>query len=170
MMKKNILVIIVCIILSASLVSAQVNTTIDPPYKRFPTFPPVKLLLTDSTTYFTKADLKKKSAVLLMLFNPDCDHCQKETEDILKNIDKFKKIRIVLATTMSFEMMKSFYTKYNLALYDNIVVGQDFQFFLPSFFIIRNLPFLAFYDKKNELISVFEGAPGVSKILAAFEK
>ena len=36
-----------------------------PPYKRFPTVPPLKLLLLDSTSYFTKNDLKKNKPVLI---------------------------------------------------------------------------------------------------------
>lgn len=136
-----------------------------PPYKRFPNFPPVKLLLTDSTNYFTKDDLKKKSPVLLILFSPDCEHCRKETEELIRNINEFQKIQIVMATFLSYEKMMNFYNEFGLEKYNNIVVGQDFQNFLPSFFMIHNLPFHAFYDKKKELISAFEGSITVEKIL-----
>ena len=52
----------------------------DPPYKRFPTPPPLKLLLTDSSTIFTDKQLKKDTPLFLILFSPDCEHCQTETE------------------------------------------------------------------------------------------
>ena len=107
---------------------------------------------------------------MFMLFNPDCDHCKKETEEILENIRKFKNIQIIMATFMPFKMMKEFYEKFNLYQYDNIVVGQDVNFFLPSFYKVANLPFHAFYNKKHELISVFEGSMNVPKILAEFDK
>jgi len=142
----------------------------DPPYKRFPTFPPVKLLLTDSVTLFTKEDIKKKTPVMIMLFNPDCDHCREETEELIENIDRFKKVQIIMTTFMPFEKMISFYTEYDLDKYDNIIVGQDYQFFLSTFYMISHLPFHAFYDKKKELISVFEGAMSTEKILAELEK
>ena len=134
------------------------NDSIQPPYKRFPSFPPVKLLLPDSTTYFTKADLDKKKPTMLMLFNPQCEHCQHETGEIIKNIDKFKDIQIVMATSMLFDSMFTFREKYNP------------NFFLVTYFMIRNLPFLAFYDKKKELISVFEGSLPIDKVLKEFEK
>src|SRR3569832_221487 len=73
-----------------------------PPYKRFPTVPPIKILLTDSTTWFSKDDLPDKKATMVMLFSPDCDHCKHETEEIIKNMDKFKKIEIVMATPLPF--------------------------------------------------------------------
>ena len=146
------------------------NDSIQPPYKRFPSFPPVKLLLPDSTTYFTKADLDKKKPTMLMLFNPQCEHCQHETGEIIKNIDKFKDIQIVMATSMLFDSMFTFREKYKLADFKNIVVAQDPNFFLVTYFMIRNLPFLAFYDKKKELISVFEGSLPIDKVLKEFEK
>jgi thioredoxin-related protein len=147
----------------------QVDST-TAPYLRFPNFPPVKLLMPDSTSFFTKDELSKKSAVMLMLFNPECDHCQHETEEIIKNIDRFKNIQIVMATSMPFISMKEFMEKYKLAAYKNITVAQDTHYFLPSYYMIRNLPFLAFYNKKKELISVFEGSMPIEKALEELKK
>lgn len=140
------------------------------PYLRFPNFPPVKLLLPDSSSYFTKDNLPKKSAVMLMLFNPQCDHCQHLTEEIIQNIDKFKNIQIIMATSMPFSSMKDFREKYRLAAYENITVSQDTHHFLPSYFMIHNLPFLAFYNKKKELISVSQGSMPMEKVLEELKK
>ena len=139
------------------------------PYQRFPTLPPFKLLKTDSVSVFTKANLKKNRAVLIMLFSPSCDHCQHETEEIIKRIDAFKKIEIVMATPMPFKQMKEFYGKYKLNKFENITVGQDFQYFLPSFFMVRNLPYLAMYDKKGNLLKTFEGNMKMDDLLRVFK-
>lgn len=88
--------------------AGQVDSVAAPPYKRFPTVPPLKLLLTDSVSYFTKETLQKKKAVMLMLFSPDCDYCQHETEEIIRHIDDFKKVQIVMATTLPFEKMADY--------------------------------------------------------------
>ncbi|MCR6721602.1 MAG: hypothetical protein NVV59_15265 [Chitinophagaceae bacterium] len=113
---------------------AQVPDNPLPPYKQFPTAPPVKLLLADSTTVYTRDDLPKKKAVLFMLFSPECDHCRHQTDSILANINKFKNIQIVMATVLPFERLKRFYNEYQLEKYPNIVAGRDFQFLLPPFF------------------------------------
>ena len=151
------------------LANAQSDST-KAPYLRFPFFPPVKLLLPDSASYFSKNDLPKKSAVMLMLFNPQCEHCQHETEAITKNIDKFKDIQIVMTTFMPFDSMMAFREKYKLAQFDNIIIAQDSHYFLPTYFMISNLPFLAFYNKKKELISVFEGSLSIEKVLQELKK
>lgn len=71
---------------------------------------------------------------------------------------------------MPFDSMMAFRETYKLASYENIVVAKDVHFFLPPFFNIRNLPFMAFYNKRKELISVFEGSLSVDKMLAELEK
>ncbi len=153
-----------CIGLCTTLFS-QIDST-SAPYKKFPTFPPVKLLLVDSTSSIIKNDLPKKKPVMLMVFSPDCQHCQHETEELVKSIDKFEKVTIIMATMRPYADMMAFREKYGLAQYKNIIMGQDIQFFLAPFYSIVNLPFLAFYDKKGKLISVFAGSMPVDKVLA----
>lgn len=140
------------------------------PYERFPEFPPFTLLMQDSSSVLIKEKLPKKSPVLLILFNPDCDHCQHETEDITKRIEEFSKIQIIMATPASIPMMKAFIDKYNLTKFKNIVVGQDHKMMMPTFFMIRNMPFLAFYNEKKELIETFSGSMPVDTILSKFRK
>ncbi len=167
-MKKQILLAFAILLTLAA--AAQKDSLNTPPYKKFPFFPPAKLLLPDSTTLFTKANLEKGKSVMVMVFNPDCGHCQHETEEILRNIDSFKHVQIVMATFMPMASVRTFIEKYHLEQYKNIVVTQDPQYFLPTFYMIGNLPFLAFYNKKKELISVFEGSMPMEKTLAELEK
>lgn len=151
--------------------NAQTNSNEpQPAYLRFPTVPPLKILRIDSATYFTKENLSKKKPTIIMVFNPECEHCKHETEEIVKNINDFKNIQIVMTTPQSFHEMKGFYQKYKLGKYPNIIVGRDEHFTLPSFYMIHSLPFLAFYNKKKELISVHEGSMTVPKMLAEIKK
>lgn len=149
---------------------AAAQETQDAPYKKFPSYPPVKLLMPDSTSWFAKTDLPKKKPVMLMLFNPKCEHCQHETEEMTQQIEKYRGICIVMATTASLNEMNAFRDKYTLASFENIIVGRDTGFFLPVFFDIHNLPFHAFYNKKLELISVFSGSMTVEKTLAELNR
>jgi thioredoxin-related protein len=157
------------LLLFALSAQCQTDSIMLPPYQRFRTVPPFKLLKTDSTTYFTKDDLKKNKAVLIIIFSPDCEHCQHETEEILNRIDDFKDIQIVMATTLSFNQMKEFYEKYELSKYNNITVGLDFQYVLLSFFRPRHLPYLGMYDKKGKLLTTFEGSLKMEELLKIFE-
>ena len=165
-MKTTIFSILFCCISS----SAVTQTQPDPPYKRFPTVPPLKLLLTDSSTIFTEKDLKKNTPLFVILFSPDCEHCQKETEELIDKIDSFKNIQIVMATFMPVDKMKTFYNNYKLDRFSNIIVGYDIQHILPTYYRISYTPFLAFYDKKGNLIEGIQGALPLSKVLEYFKE
>ncbi len=148
----------------------QTDPRPEPSYKRFPTVPPLKLLLTDSSTYLTKEKLAKKKSVMIMLFSPDCEHCQHTTEDIIKHIGALEKVQIIMSTTLPFDKMVAFYAKYDLKRFNNIIMGRDISYLLPSFYNVRSLPFLAFYNKKKELVSVFEGGLSIEKIIEESRK
>ncbi|GAB3012637.1 hypothetical protein GCM10027051_14610 [Niabella terrae] len=150
-------------------INAQAQGT--PLYLSQKTPPPTTLLLADSVTKWPlKARYAKNKQLFIMLFNPDCDHCQHETEALIKNISKFKDIQIVMATTKSISEMKAFIKRYGLNKYSNITVGRDIAYVIPSYYEVKNLPYLAFYDKNKRLISTFEGSLGMGAILKIFGK
>lgn len=114
--------------------------------------------------------LPAKKPVLLVIFNPSCDHCKHVTEELIKEYDAFKGIQLVMATTAPLSEMRAFITAYALDKYTDIVVGQDPQFMLPPFFRMRNFPLLASYDKKHQLIAAQEGSLPIKKLLENFGK
>ena len=146
---------------------AQNGQKPEPPYKRFPTVPPIQLLQQDSTT-LTKDKLKKQP-LILMFFSPTCDHCQHQMEDMIKNMDKLSHYQIVLASYSPMEEMTEFYKNYKLSNYPNIKMGRDNRYLLPPFYDIRSLPYLALYNKKGDLVTTFEGNAKVSKLTDALK-
>jgi thioredoxin-related protein len=165
-MQKLVYVVFLLLIGNSMLAQNGIDTT--PPYKRFPTVPPFKLLQTDSVSMFTKNDLKKNKPVLVILFNPDCEHCKHETDEIIKHIDDLKKVQIIMATMAPHAAMKDFYAKYKLGEFKNIKVGRDFQYMLPSFYSVRTLPYLAMYDQKGNLLTTFEGSMKIEELIKVF--
>jgi thiol-disulfide isomerase/thioredoxin len=138
------------------------------PFQRFPTIPPFRLLKLDSSSYLTKEDVKKGRRTIIMFFSPDCEHCKHQTENILADFKDFKDIQIVMATYQPFEEMKEFNAHYRMFEHPNVMMGRDEKFFLPPFYKIRNLPYLALYDKKGNLVTTFEGTQKTETILDAF--
>lgn len=158
--------ILACLI--SSFAFAQ-KDSMDAPYRKFPGIPPFDLLKTDSSTHLTKADINVKHKTLLMFFSPECTHCQHQTEDMLAAIDSLKDIQIVMATYQPFEEMVDFNQKYSIEKYSNIKLGRDTKYFLPPYYRMKSLPFLALYDKKGNFIASFEGNQKIAKLLEAFD-
>jgi thiol-disulfide isomerase/thioredoxin len=165
-MKNTLILVLLAFALSAS---AQQDSIQLPPYKRFPTLPPLQLLLSDSTSKYSKDNLPASKPVMIMMFSPDCEHCQHEAEELVKNKEAFKNIQVVMATTSPLWKMKQFISDYKLSEVPGLVVGKDMYYLLPPFYDMRNFPYLAFYNKKGELISSFEGSMAMESILLIFK-
>ena len=105
-----------------------------------------------------------------MLFSPECSHCQHETEELIAHKDELKDIQIVMVTLHPLWMMNEFIDHYKLKELPNVVVGRDIYYFFPSFYNIRNLPFLAMYDKKGNLITTFEGSMPIARVVETFKE
>ncbi len=147
---------------------SQVDT-ITPLYRRFPTLPPVQLILSDSITKYTKEDIPKKTQVLLLFFSPDCEHCQHETEQLVANKESFKDIQIIMVSTYPFYRINEFAEKYRLSSFEHIVIAKDPAYFMLTFYSIHNFPYLALYSKKGKLIDTFQGSQPIEKIIEAFK-
>lgn len=133
-------------------------------YLRFPTIPKFTIYKAPDSTAFSRENLQKKKPVLFMVFSPDCDHCQHETEELLANIKKFKNTQIVMVTYLPYEEMIAFYKNYKIANYPQITMARDTKFFFPVFFKVRNLPSVFLYDKKGDFKKSFEGSVKIDSI------
>jgi thioredoxin-related protein len=161
--------IVLLISFYSSVAIGQVDT-LQAPYKRFPTLPPIQLLLGDSTSKFTKDALPKDKPVMVMLFSPDCSHCQHTAEELLKYREALKDIQIVMATMHSLSDMNAFVSKYRLRELPNLTIGKDIYYLLAPFYAVRNLPYMAFYNAKGDLLSTFEGGLPIPKVVELFNK
>jgi len=166
-MKKGLFLILLTSIVK--LATAQDLPPDSPAYKRFPTIPPFTVLQVDSTN-LTKDQLNKHQPTIIFYFSPDCDHCKHQWQDFEDHMKEFKKYQIVMITHQPFPTMVAFYNMHKVFNYTNIKMGQDFKFFLPPFYRMQSLPFLALYDKSGRLITTFEGNVKADKLLAAFKK
>jgi thioredoxin-related protein len=148
---------------------AQNNLDV-PPYKRFPTLPPLQLLLGDSATKYAKDNVPRNKAVLVMMFDPECSHCQHSAEEMYQHKNELKDIQVVLATIAPIYQMNSFMQKYKLTEMKNVVAGKDIYLLLPPFFSMKSFPFLATYNKKGNLIEGMEGSFPVEKVIQKFKE
>ncbi len=158
----------VLLLVTSTIGFAQQPVRPEAPYKKNPVLPPLEILQPDSSI-LTRADLKKQET-LIMYFSPDCDHCIKQTEDMLKRMKDLKKLQILMITHQPLDMLVDFIKKYKLRDYSNIKTGQDAKFLLPGFYQMKSFPYFALYDKEGKLITTFESNTKVDVLLKAFEK
>ncbi|HMJ48292.1 MAG TPA: hypothetical protein VK498_13250 [Ferruginibacter sp.] len=144
----------------SAIVSAQDSAI----YKRFPIVPPFSIIRVPDSTVFTKMDIKKHSPVIIMIFSPDCDHCQKATRALLDNYPLFKKAQVIMASPVGYDYIKKFYREYNIQDYPRIIMGRDPTFFFGDFYSFKTYPSIFVYDKKGKFVQSFEGSLPVKEL------
>jgi thiol-disulfide isomerase/thioredoxin len=135
-----------------------------------PPLPPFKLLLLDSSSQLNTNDIPKGKPSVLIFFSPDCDHCQRQTESIVKNMDSLHNVNLFFITVDAFDRMKLFNEVYKLSRYANIVVGRDYTFFFPYHFKNAQPPYNAIYDSHKRLEVVLPSETNAHELLFYLNK
>lgn len=122
------------------------------------------------STIFKSEELKKNEPVIIMFFSPDCDHCQKETKELLAYKEELKNLQIVMVSHLEYNAIKTFYYDYNIASMPNIKIGHDKDFALSLQYRPKTYPGIYIYNAKGELAKAFVGNVGVPAILDAIKE
>ena len=102
-----------------------------------------------------------------MFFNPDCDHCQKETKELLAYKEELKGIQILMVSTASYPQIKDFYEAYGLSSMPNVKVGQDINGKLGRIYKLSTFPSTFVYDNRGVLAKAYVGNIGIPAIMDA---
>lgn len=119
--------------------------------------PVFNLLLTDSITVFNTAQIPKGKMTVLVFFSTDCEYCQEETVDLIKNIDAVKKMQFYYIGIDSIHKIRDFSEYYGLNKYSNIVVGKDYTLSFPGLSGLHTIPSSIVYDEQKRLKVIIKG-------------
>jgi peroxiredoxin len=161
---KHTCILLILAISTTTVFALPRNTDTIPVHLQNLKLPDFKLLLPDSTNFYTE-NLSKKKHTIIIYFSPECDHCIHQTEEIIQSIDRFSGTQIVMATTLPFEKMKLFYTNMKISKYRNIIMGQDVLFFFPKYYRNHYLPGIAVYNKKRALLNFYDGGVKTEELI-----
>jgi len=108
--------------------------------------PEISLQLPDSTRYFNTTALKKGKVTLMMYYQPYCEACRAEWQDIAAHMDNFKDVQFCLITDHPYIEMMAFYKNYNLKQYDNVIAGRDTGYTFQRLYKPSGTPHNVFFD------------------------
>ncbi len=167
---KRILFLIGCLLIAMVGFSQKSMTDSVPAYIRAGVIPSFISYAAPDSTLFSKQDVHKGKPVLLMIFSPDCSHCQNVTKEIIKNIDHFKKAQIIMITWLPYPEMTAFYKDYKIANYPEIKMAWDSKYFFLPYYNVRNYPKLIVYDKKGKYVKEFQGDVNIDDVWQTVNK
>ena len=154
---------ILTLLRSVVLLSASAQTDPNAPFQRDKNLPAFKIVSVGGKE-ITNRDLPKYKYQMIIIFSPDCPHCEHEAAEINKYADKFKNVLMIWDSYKDMPSIKKFAEKYNMVGKPNIIIGRDPEFTLPSFFRPTMTPFVAIYEK-NQLKKVYEKGAEVFELL-----
>jgi hypothetical protein len=103
--------------------------------------------------------------IVIILFQTDCDHCQREAVAIQENISAFKPYSLYFITTSSRQQIDTFAKEYRLADYPNVhFCLTTSQSILDNFGPI-DAPSLYIFSSDRKLVKSFNGETPIGEIL-----
>lgn len=124
--------------------------------------PNLPLMMRDGTQ---KSASELSGHVALILFQPDCDHCQREAEDIRRNIDGFKEFELYFISSAPIEEVIQFARQYDLEKWEQVhLATTTVPEILRSFGPI-DAPSIYLYGEDGKLIQSFNGEVAIEVVL-----
>jgi peroxiredoxin len=108
---------------------------------------------------------KLEGKTVLILFFPDCDHCQREAAQIQKHITSFKGHTLYFLTTAAKQEAEKFAVDYKLNNIKNVKFGfVTVNDVLTNFGAVAT-PSLYIYSSDHKLVQKFNGETNIDSIL-----
>ena len=105
---------------------------------------------------FKAENLPFEKPIIIIYFSPECDDCQKLTDDLLSRIDDLKNVSVAMITYLSVESVAQFEARNNLKKYGNIYTGTEGNYlFVKNYYNIEQFPFIALFSKDGDLIKKY---------------
>ncbi len=120
--------------------------------KKYTAIPSAKLVKTDGTNVIFRNLLQKTKPTVILLFSPECDHCQEQTKEIVSHIEELSKVNFILVSNKPVAMLQKFAKKYGTNKCKNITLVQDATNQLCRYYDVGGYPSLLVLNKSGVLV------------------
>jgi hypothetical protein len=119
----------------------------------------------------TTKEILNGSNLLVMMFNPTCDHCEETTEMLKKNIFRFKKTKILMVSgSMMVPLLSYFEANMHTSEFPTFTVSVDSAQFIEKAFNYVALPQINIYSGKDlRLLKTFNGTVSIDSLQSFIE-
>ena len=125
---------------------------------------PAFTLLNLDSTKFNNAQMKPGKATIIMLFNPECEHCQDQFK-LLVSIAEVTQAQVILTATETMDKIKIFNKKFEVAKYPFLHIARDDHFTFGPIYQPKTIPLLVFYNKQGQFVGIKQGEANKKEIV-----
>ncbi|WP_114790849.1 redoxin domain-containing protein [Niabella yanshanensis] len=134
--------------------------------ERISTLPPFNFYTLNNTHFGSDSLIKDKSTVIIY-FNTGCEHCQYETNQILKNAETLQKSNFLLVSSESENLLRNFYRQYNLSAFPFVRLLRDADNIMYQIFGAKSVPTIFIYAKNGHLLKKYDGEVKIEALIDA---
>lgn len=150
---KKIFALIIAL-LTINSIHAQEFDTI-PPYQKDSLHIPAFTVLQTDSVYTNDKKIPNNKPVIIIYFSPECGHCQLTAQEFGERMREMKDFYFVWVSYYPLPEIKEFAKKFNLQQFNNIIIGRDENYKIPSYFKVKYTPYMAIYNKEHHLIKTY---------------
>lgn len=105
-----------------------------------------------------------QTPAVLVLFQPDCDHCQREAQQIEKNLSAFRNYTLYFVSSAPESQIQQFQSNYKLTR-ENIFFGWTTTENILNTFGPIDAPSIYIYSRAGKLVQEFNGEVAIEVVL-----
>lgn len=132
------------------------------PKKVINDLPTMPIQLNDGTELSAKT---LEGKIILILFQPDCDHCQREAVQIRENLEAFKDYKLYFISSATLPEIEKFAADYELTDKDGVYFARTAAENVIGSFGPIEAPSLYLYSAEGKLVQSFNGEVDISVVL-----
>ncbi len=140
----------------------------DTPSARYCREHPDKVTRTHARIY-TEKDFDYKGPLFVMLFNPNCSHCEDQAEALMKRIDELGKAKakvVMITDTTNSVYLPNFIAAFKIAEHKDVVtIGTDIGDYIKNAFLYQSLPQISVYSADRKLVRNYSGGVAIDSLV-----
>lgn len=116
--------------------------------------------------HLRSTDLAPGQPVMIIYFDPDCEHCVTFINDLLKNSGAFSNTEVVLITYVPLRRLKNYILESGLNNHPQFKTGTEgTKFTVRYHYDVIQFPFVALHDRNGRMFASFESeVPGATEL------
>jgi thioredoxin-related protein len=127
--------------------------------------PPFQMIQTNNKV-LNATGLPFDKHIVIYYFSPECEECERVTDELVSRKDELEKASIVFITYFPLETVKEFAVKHALNGYPNIYIGTEGNsMFVANYYRNMDFPFIVLYDKKGNYIKNYNRAENLDDLI-----
>jgi|YNPMSStandDraft_2_1061718.scaffolds.fasta_scaffold01045_7 thiol-disulfide isomerase/thioredoxin len=129
-----------------------------------PTFPQFEFYKPNGEL-FTNQNLQKGKATIVIFFDPDCDHCQKQASWIAASPESFKNAQLLWVSTAEANAINTFGKTYFPKFPAPVYFVKDKNYKFDSYFGYSVAPTILVYSSTGQLQKSFKNEVAVAELV-----